>query len=300
MTFCGKCGAQLTDGVKYCSACGSTVSIGPVTVVAPPQAVPVKPGTSFLVRLLLTVYGIGLLIALAGIGFLLHAVNNAPPLEARAGQALSGAAPLAALTSPAPGNAEAGAILRDLQNALPLDGQAAKALLNAAPAAAPAGNAPTVVQSNPAALTKRHVSESDGQCAIFTLEELTQVLGTKMTHATPDATGCAYKGDGPRMWVRSEALWTGGKNLVKERSDTYANLRQSMINQHYTKAEIDAHAFPITPYPGVGDEAFMNLWNVVIARKGDAGINLDLRYYRDNDDLTKLMANTALSRIAGQ
>jgi hypothetical protein len=25
-----------------------------------------------------------------------------------------------------------------------------------------------------------------------------------------------------------------------------------------------------------------------------------LRYYRDNDDLTKLMANTALSRIAGQ
>lgn len=71
-----------------------------------------------------------------------------------------------------------------------------------------------------------------------------------------------------------------------------------MVNQHYTKAEIDAHAFPIEPVPGVGDEAFVNLWNAVIARKGDAGITLDLRYYRDSPELTKMIVNAALSRLA--
>ena len=37
------------------------------------------------------------------------------------------------------------------------------------------------------------------------------------------------------------------------------------------------------------------LWSVVTARKGDAGINLDLRYYHDSDDTTKMLANQALS-----
>ena len=299
MTSCGNCGAQLSDSVKFCGACGTLVSAETRTSgVIRPGAAPVKQRTSFWVRLLLTVYGIGLILALGGVGYLLQAIHGAPLHEGQLAQALSGASPLAALTSPTPGKAETDALLRDLQGALPLEGQVAKVLVSSAPAAAPAANAPIVVQSNPAVLTKRHVSEIDGQCAIFTLDELTQVLGTKMTHATPDATGCTYKGDGPRMWVRSEATWTGGKNLVKERSDAYAALHQSMVNQHYTKAEIDAHAFPIVPYPGVGDEAFVNLWNAVIARKGDAGINLDLRYYRDNDELTKLVVNAALSRIS--
>ncbi len=70
-----------------------------------------------------------------------------------------------------------------------------------------------------------------------------------------------------------------------------------MISQHYTKADIDSHIFPMMPYPGVGDEAWVNLWNVVTARKGDRGITIDLRYYHDSDDLTKMLANTALARL---
>jgi hypothetical protein len=53
------------------------------------------------------------------------------------------------------------------------------------------------------------------------------------------------------------------------------------------------------PYPGVGDDGWVNLWNVVTACKGDAGIVLDLRYYHDSDHTTKMLANQALSRLAG-
>ena len=125
------------------------------------------------------------------------------------------------------------------------------------------------------------------------------MLGTNFTHADADATGCTYKGDAPREFVRTEALWKGGRDLVKLKSDTNAALHQSMVNQHYTKAEIDAHAFPIVPYPGIGDEAWIDLINIVTARKADVGITMDLRYYRDSEDLTKMLTNAALARLGG-
>ena len=143
------------------------------------------------------------------------------------------------------------------------------------------------------------VTSEQGQCALFSKAELTQVLGDTFTHADGDATGCTYKGDAARQWVRTEALWKGGRQLVKAKSSTYAELHQSMMNQHYSKAEIDAHVFPLAPYPGVGDEAWADLVNVVTARKGDAGITMDLRYYHGSDDLTKMLVNAALSRLAG-
>lgn len=37
--------------------------------------------------------------------------------------------------------------------------------------------------------------------------------------------------------------------------------------------------------------------NAVIARKGDTGATIDLRYYHDSDDLTKMVVNSALSRL---
>jgi len=76
-------------------------------------------------------------------------------------------------------------------------------------------------------------------------------------------------------------------------------MHQSMVNQHYTKAEIDAHAFPIVLYPGIGDEAWIDLINIVTARKADVGITMDLRYYRDSEDLTKMLTNAALARLGG-
>lgn len=92
-------------------------------------------------------------------------------------------------------------------------------------------------------------------------------------------------------------LGRAGRKLVKAKSDTYMGLRQSMVNQHYSKADIDSHIFPMQPYPGVGDAAWVNLWNVVTARKGDPGITMDLRCYHDSDELTKMLASTALSRL---
>jgi hypothetical protein len=181
----------------------------------------------------------------------------------------------------------------------------AAAVANALQSAVQQAPQSTGSQALPVAATTARLDENktvtaaDGQCALFTKEELTRVLGTNFTHADADATGCTYKGDAPREFVRTEALWKGGRDLVKLKSDTYAGLHQSMVNQKYTKAEIDAHAFPIVPYPGAGDEAWVDLINIVTARKADVGITMDLRYYRDSDDLTKMFVNTALARLGG-
>jgi hypothetical protein len=138
-------------------------------------------------------------------------------------------------------------------------------------------------------LEYRHVTLQEGQCALFTKEELSQVLGTNFTHADADATGCTYKGDAPREWVRTEALWKGGRKLVEDKRTAYNDLSHIMPTANV----------PIQPYLGVGDEAWVNLWNVVTACKGDVGIVLDLRYYHHPDDKTKMLANQALSRLAG-
>jgi len=177
--------------------------------------------------------------------------------------------------------------------------------LQAVPSASQQATQSAEPQAPAVAATTAHLDENkivtarDGQCALFSREELTRVLGTNFTHSDADATGCTYKGDAPREFVRTEALWKGGRALVKLKSDAYAGLHQSMVNQHYTKAEIEAHAFPIVPYPGIGDEAWVDLINVVTARKADVGITMDLRYYRDSEDLTKMLVNTALARLGG-
>jgi hypothetical protein len=163
-----------------------------------------------------------------------------------------------------------------------------------------ADSPPLAAVATVAGLDKNKIVTSEqGQCALFSNAELTQALADSFTHADADATGCTYKGDASRQWVRTEALWKGGRRLVEEKSSTYAELHKSMMNQHYTKAEIDAHVFPLAPYPGVGDEAWTNLVNVVTARKGDAGITMDLRYYHASDDLTRMLVNAALSRLSG-
>jgi len=165
-----------------------------------------------------------------------------------------------------------------------------------APTAAPTPAAPM----GAAALDQNKiVTPEQGQCALFSKEELTRALGTNFTHSEADATGCVYKGDAPREFVRTDAYWKGGRELVKLKTDTYAALHQSMINQKYTKAEIATHLFPISPYKGAGDDAWVDLINIVTARKGDVGIVMDLRYYRDSDDLTRSFVNIALSRLGG-
>jgi hypothetical protein len=268
MAFCENCGGQLSDAAKFCGSCGRAVG----AVVASPSSAPLSnpsavaaPPTASKTnspnkKLILGAVALLVLLGGAVAYYFLHGVSK----------------PADDITQNLPD-------LSAFEKAVPT------------PAVEPSAGPAT-----PGALDPNKIVTADqGQCALFSKEELTRVLGTNFTHSEADATGCVYKGDAPREFVRTDAYWKGGRELVKLKTDTYAALHQSMVNQKYTQAEIAAHLFPISPYPGGGDEAWVNLINVVTARKGDVGIVMDLRYYRDSDDLTRMFVNTALSRLAG-
>ena len=180
------------------------------------------------------------------------------------------------------------ALLRSLQSAMPADATSSGAL-PPVPGASPSSPAPAK-KSSAFVFPKRHVAASDGQCALFTKDELTTVLGSTFTQATADATGCTYKGDHPREWVRTEAQWSDGAGAMKPLHDMYESLQKNMPKEN----------IPQQPYAGVGDDAFVNLWNVVRARKADVSVAVDLRYYHDSDDLTRQIVNAALDRISPQ
>ena len=270
MAFCENCGTQLSDAAKFCSSCGKPAGAG----TSPTPSTPSQTGNPNMKWIL----G-GVLLALLGIGVALYFSHRAS-------------------MSRTP-EAQADAIIKGIPDVSPVL-KALESPVAQSPVTSPAGSPAASASSATAALDENKiVTPEQGQCALFSKEELTRVLGTNFTHADADATGCTYKGDAPREFVRTEALWTGGRKLVKQKSDALADMHHSMSNQHYTKAEIASHAFPITSYPGVGDEAFVNLINIVTARKGDVGIVMDLRYYHDSDDLTRMFTNAALSRLAG-
>jgi len=260
MSFCDQCGTQLSAAAKFCAACGKAVGdAGAAPVTAP------APRSNRALMLILAVAGFLVIATCAAVATAYHLSHRLTATTAQITQ----------------GVADVGSIMP----ALPA-------------ATASAAGVPSVTASSDAALdSNRSVAAADGQCALFTKEELTRVLGDEFTHADADATGCTYKGEAPRQMVRTEARWKGGHKLVKEKSDAFAAMRQSMLNQHYSKTDIDTHVFPISRYPDVGDEAWVDLVNIVTARKGDAGIVLDLRYYHDSDELTRMMANAALSRL---
>jgi len=279
MAFCENCGKQLSDAAKFCSSCGSAIGTAATAPAAPAVVPSVKPESGLTGKILWA--SVFLLIGL-----------------------VAGSMATIAYFARHPSSATQQVVTVPSDDAAALLGQIAKSLPNAtaqipATPTNPNATAPAAPAPNPAAIFgQKHVAQADGQCALFSKEELTQVLGINFTHSTPDATGCIYKGDLPRQFMRTEAYWTGGRELVKLKTDAYANMHQSMVNQKYTQAEIAAHMFPISPFTGAGDEAWVDLINVVTARKGDAGIVMDLRYFRDSDDLTRLFVNTALSRMA--
>jgi hypothetical protein len=154
--------------------------------------------------------------------------------------------------------------------------------------------APPAAPAEPS-IENKHVTAKDGQCGLFTKAELTQVLGVTFTHATEDATGCTYKGDAPREWVRVEILWTGGRAAVQQRAAIYESLMKGKPKDWIP---------PFQPVPGLGDRAFVNLVNAVQVEKGDIAFTLDLRYFHDLTDpkalipdSTRLLVNRALTRL---
>ncbi len=278
MAVCRNCGVSLNEGAKFCSSCGAPtgnarpirVSGGDVAESGAPAAA--KPDMTPATKVLIAILCALVLVALLGVGGLFyagyHMHKKAQEISQMAG--------------------DPNALLNQIAKAVPDSGPSSLLSPGAQPTANPQPGGPA--QQNPAAMTlaPRHVSKEDGQCALFAKEELTQVLVDTLTHADPDATGCTYKGDLARQWVRTEILWTGGKAALRQRKDAYASLARNM-----PKANI-----PIQPYPDAGDEAFVNLWNSVQARKGDIAVTLDLRYYHDNDAITRMLVNAALSRLA--
>jgi hypothetical protein len=260
MAFCENCGMQLSESAKFCGACGKPAGPAgtPAAATPPKKSRPLK-------KILFGAAALLVLLGCLGLGVAYYFFHR---VSAKAEDATLGLPDVSSIVKELPAS-------------------------GVQPATTPPASSEPGAGLDP----NKIVTPEDGQCALFTKEELTQVLGTTFTQVDADATGCTYKGDAPRLWVRTEATWTGGRKLVKAKSDAYKGLRQSMLSQHYTKADIDSHVFPMQPYPGVGDEAWVNLVNVVTARKGDAGIVMDLRYYHDSDDLTKMLTNTALSRL---
>ncbi len=263
MAYCENCGTQLSDAAKFCGSCGKAVGSGLAS------ASPVKSKKSFPATKV--IFGALALLVLLGGGVMFYFSHGTGKNAEQVAQSHPDVA--------AASNALQSAAEQPTQSVEP--------------------QAPAVAAATARLDENKTVTAADGQCALFTKEELTRVLGTNFTHSDADATGCTYKGDAPREFVRTEALWKGGRALVKLKSDAYAGLHQSMVNQQYTKAEIEAHAFPIVPYPGIGDDAWVDLINVVTARKADVGITMDLRYYRDSEDVTKMLVNAALARLGG-
>jgi hypothetical protein len=295
MAFCRNCGTQLHENVRFCGSCG--VPAGEVPSAAVPGGTPgsgtgsAQAGAGPTVKTLLAVIIVLLVVILGGVASALYFMHRAHQQVQQ-------------LTQTAP---DAAALLNEIQKSSPnsaagagANRQSTGALLDTLQKSLQQATANSSAPRPLPALEKRHVSESDGQCSLFTKEELTKVLGDEFTHADADATSCTYKGDAPRLWLKTEILWTGGHKLLKEKADSVEFMRQSMRNQHYSKEQIATQEFPQgKPYPGVGEEGWINMWNVVIVRKGDRAVTLELQMYHDSDDTNRLLANTAISRVAG-
>ncbi len=225
-------------------------------------------------KILLTLFGIFVFVVLLGVGGLFYAGYRVHQKAHEVSQIA----------------ADPSTLLNELAKTLPNSG--ANSLPNPGgqtPGNPPQPNSAAQQDTAPIKLEVRHINKQDGQCALFTKEELTQVLGDTFTHADADDTGCTYKGDAPRQWVRTEIVWRGGRKMVGSVKDAYEFLLKRQ----------PAKSIPQQPFPGVGDEAFLSFINVVKARKGDVGVTIDLRYYHDSEDLTKQISNAALGRVAG-
>jgi hypothetical protein len=271
MVFCRSRGISLNEGTKFYSSCGAPMG---GSTPATGATAPAKPRMSSAMKILLAVFGIFVFVGLLGVSGIFYAGYRVHQKAQEVSQ-MAG---------------DPDALLSELAKTLPNSG--ANSLPNLSRKASDnSSQLITAAQPDaaPVKLAARHLAEKDGQCALFTKEELAQVLGDRFTHADADSAGCTYKGDAPRQFVRTEILWRGGRKMVGDVRGSY---------EFFAKRQ-DPKSVPQQPFPGVGDEAFVNLWNVVRARKADVGVTIDLRFYHDSEALTKQIVNAALDRVAG-
>jgi len=67
MAFCNSCGAQLADGTKFCSKCGTTITGTPATPQAIAPGPPPSSGSSSALKVVLVIVGVIVLIGVLGV-----------------------------------------------------------------------------------------------------------------------------------------------------------------------------------------------------------------------------------------
>jgi len=137
-------------------------------------------------------------------------------------------------------------------------------------------------------LQPKHVTEKDGPCALFSKEELRQILETDLTEVTSDSTGCNYKGPGRGEWVRCEIAWKGGGEALRPRRLAYQELKKRLAPEN----------MPLQFVPNLGDEAYMTLTGTLHVRKGDVAVLFNLMWFQGLPvEKTKLLVDTAFARL---
>ena len=105
-----------------------------------------------------------------------------------------------------------------------------------------------------------HATPKDGQCALFSKAELSQVLEVNFAHVKGDTAGCEYRGDQRGEWMRGEILWIGGRAALQQKRELY---------EHFAKNAPPDLPPPIRRAQGLGDEAYLNVVNVFLVGRAD-------------------------------
>lgn len=160
--------------------------------------------------------------------------------------------------------------------------------MNPTSTSAPATNAAKAPSTTALSLQPKHVTEKDGPCALFTKEELSQILETNLTEVTSDSTGCDYKGSGRGNWVRYEITWKGGREALEQRRTAYETFKKRLAPKE----------MPLQYVPNLGDEAYMTLTGILQVRKNDRAVLFNLMWFQNvSQERTKFLVDTAFARL---
>jgi hypothetical protein len=155
----------------------------------------------------------------------------------------------------------------------------------------PTSTPATAAASTPGAiavsLQPKHVTEKDGPCALFTKEELSQILDTNLTEVTSDSTGCNYKGPARGEWVRYEITWKRGHEALQTRRFAYEELKKRLAPEN----------MPLQFIPNLGEEAYMTLTGILQVRKGNRAVLFNLMFFQDSPARMKVLVDAAFARL---
>jgi hypothetical protein len=159
--------------------------------------------------------------------------------------------------------------------------------INPGSTSAPATSAAPASSKSTVSLQPKHVTEKDGLCALFTKEELSQILEANLTEVTSDSTGCNYKGRGRGEWVGYEITWKGGHEALQPRRFAFEELKKRLAPEN----------MPVQFVPNLGDEAYMTLTGVLHVRRGDQAVLFNLMYFQNSPERMKVLVDTAFARL---